>query len=94
MTTQAFSLCELAIAVGLLLAGVLVRARRPGAGPLAVLRRRAQRHVAVVAAAAYAAAVLFLEPFYVASGFAQYLNRRAELEAWDIEQEFRRAFTR
>jgi hypothetical protein len=41
---------------------------------------------------AYALAVLFLEPFYVASGFAMYLNRRAELEAWDIEQEFRRAF--
>ena len=36
--------------------------------------------------------VLFLEPFYVAAGFAMYLNRRAELEAWDIEQEFRRAF--
>ena len=37
-------------------------------------------------------AVLFVEPFYVAAGFAMYLNRRAELEAWDIEQEFRRAF--
>ena len=44
------------------------------------------------AAVAYAIAVLFLEPFYVAAGFAMYLNRRAELEAWDIEQEFRRAF--
>jgi hypothetical protein len=41
---------------------------------------------------AYACAVLFLEPFYVAAGFGMYLNRRAELEAWDIEQEFRRAF--
>jgi hypothetical protein len=41
---------------------------------------------------AYALTVLFLEPFYVAAGFAMYLNRRAELEAWDIEQEFRRAF--
>jgi hypothetical protein len=40
----------------------------------------------------YAAIVLFLEPFYVASGFAMYLNRRVELEAWDVEQEFRRAF--
>jgi hypothetical protein len=40
----------------------------------------------------YAIAVLFVEPFYVAAGFAMYLNRRAELEAWDIEQEFRRAF--
>jgi hypothetical protein len=42
--------------------------------------------------AAYACVVLFLEPFYVAAGFGMYLNRRAELEAWDIEQEFRRAF--
>jgi hypothetical protein len=40
----------------------------------------------------YAAAVLFLEPYFVAAGFGMYLNRRAELEAWDIEQEFRRAF--
>lgn len=41
---------------------------------------------------AYAAILLVLEPFYVAAGFAMYLNRRVELEAWDIEQEFRRAF--
>jgi hypothetical protein len=41
---------------------------------------------------AYALVVLFLEPFYVAAGFAMYLNRRAQLEAWDIEQELRRAF--
>jgi hypothetical protein len=43
---------------------------------------------------AMALVILFLEPFYVASGFAMYLSRRAELEAWDIEQEFRRAFAR
>lgn len=42
---------------------------------------------------AYAAAVAFLEPFYVAAGFGMYVNRRVELEAWDIEQEFRRAFS-
>jgi hypothetical protein len=41
----------------------------------------------------YTLAVLFIEPFYVAAGFAMYLNRRAELEAWDIEQEFKRAFS-
>jgi len=41
---------------------------------------------------AYAAVVAFLEPFYVAAGFGMYVNRRVELEAWDIEQEFRRAF--
>jgi len=45
-------------------------------------------------AAVYSGVVLFVEPFYVASGFALYLNRRVELEAWDIEQEFRRAFAR
>jgi hypothetical protein len=41
---------------------------------------------------AYMAAVAFLEPFYVAAGFGMYVNRRVDLEAWDIEQEFRRAF--
>ena len=41
---------------------------------------------------AYSIAVLFLEPFYVAAGFGMYLGRRVELEAWDIEQELRRAF--
>jgi hypothetical protein len=41
---------------------------------------------------AYVLVIAFLEPFYVAAGFAMYLNRRAELEAWDLEQELRRAF--
>lgn len=43
-------------------------------------------------AATYGVVVTLLEPFYVAAGFAMYLNRRVQLEAWDIEQEFRRAF--
>jgi thiosulfate reductase cytochrome b subunit len=47
---------------------------------------------ALPAALLYMAVVAVLEPFYVAAGFAMYLNRRVELEAWDIEQEFRRAF--
>ncbi len=42
--------------------------------------------------AAHASAVLFVEPFYVAAGFAMYLNRRVELEAWDVEQDLRHAF--
>jgi len=46
----------------------------------------------LIVASVYAGVVLVLEPFYVAAGFAMYLNRRVELEAWDIEQEFRRAF--
>jgi len=41
---------------------------------------------------AHAICVLFVEPFFVASGFVMYLNRRVELEAWDVEQELRHAF--
>jgi hypothetical protein len=48
----------------------------------------------VTAALCYGLVVLFLEPFYVAAGFTLYLTRRSELEAWDIEQELRRAFQR
>jgi hypothetical protein len=43
-------------------------------------------------ACVYAAIVFFVEPFFVAAGLAMYLNRRVELEAWDIEQEFRHVF--
>ena len=50
--------------------------------------------VSFATAAAYGCVVAFLEPFYVAAGFALYLNRRVELEAWDVEQELRRAFER
>jgi len=39
---------------------------------------------------AYVVAVLVLEPFYVAAGFALYLNRRTLLEGWDIEVALRK----
>ncbi|HEX2198595.1 MAG TPA: hypothetical protein VHG88_08240 [Burkholderiales bacterium] len=38
----------------------------------------------------FAAVWLLLEPFYVAAGFALYLNRRTLLEGWDIEVALRR----
>ena len=65
----------------------------PGSGRMQVFPEvdRAEFFEASVAVA-YAFVVAFLEPFYVAAGFAMYLNRRAELEAWDVEQELRRAF--
>ena len=47
---------------------------------------------AIGATLLYALVVALVEPFYVAAGFAMYLNRRVELGAWGIEQEFRRAF--
>ena len=58
----------------------------PGAHPAG------QLGLDLILSLSYMAVVLFLEPFYVAAGFAMYLNRRVVLEAWDIEQEFRRAF--
>lgn len=39
----------------------------------------------------YIMAVSLVEPAYVAAGFALYLNRRVELEAWDIELSLRKA---
>ena len=82
----------LAAAVGSLLYWFAPRGQAPDL--LAILASQGQPLHAVIVAGAIALAVLFLEPFYVASGFAMYLTRRAELEAWDIEQEFRRAFAR
>ena len=34
-------------------------------------------------------AMAAVEPFYVACGYGLYLNRRVQLEAWDLEQAFR-----
>lgn len=39
----------------------------------------------------YWLAMSAMAPFYVGAGFALYLSRRAELEAWDLELVFRRA---
>jgi hypothetical protein len=38
----------------------------------------------------YLIAMLMIEPFYVAAGFMLYIQRRTQLEAWDIEIRFRR----
>jgi hypothetical protein len=37
----------------------------------------------------YLLVISVIEPFYVAAGFTLYLNRRTELEGWDIELGFR-----
>lgn len=38
---------------------------------------------------AWFVAMSLVEPFYVAAGFTLYLNRRTELEGWDLELAFR-----
>jgi hypothetical protein len=92
MVTSAFAAAETAISFALLSLFVWLAPMRhvPNIGE--ILTGEATGVLALAATVNYAIAVLFVEPFYVAAGFAMYLNRRAELEAWDIEQEFRRAF--
>lgn len=92
MMTAAFATAETALvaAVISLVFWMAPAGRAPDA--FEIIAGEASGFLAIVLPAAYAMAVLFLEPFFVAAGFAMYLNRRAELEAWDIEQEFRRAF--
>ncbi len=91
MVTSAFGVAEAALTLGLvsLVFWLAPSGRAPQAYELFTGGAGALR---LAVPLAYASAVLFLEPFYAAAGFAMYLNRRAQLEAWDIEQEFRRAF--
>lgn len=42
----------------------------------------------------YFLSVAAISPFYVGAGFAAYLNRRTQLEAWDIEIAFKRIAAR
>jgi hypothetical protein len=92
MMTQAFCLAEIALWCALVsLVFWLALSERPPID-FNMLFDRPPAMLLLALGVAYAIAVVFLEPFYVAAGFAMYLNRRAELEAWDIEQEFRRVF--
>jgi hypothetical protein len=92
MMTSVFSLAEMAVSIAIfsLLFWLAPAGRAPGFE--AFITGDAPAFVLISAPLSNALAVLFVEPFYVAAGFGMYLNRRAELEAWDIEQEFRRAF--
>lgn len=51
---------------------------------------RASTAAALANLGLYFLAMTLVEPFYVAAGFTLYLNRRSELEAWDLELAFRR----
>jgi len=92
MMTQAFAWAELGLTLGLLVLVFLFSTPGGGFDLESLIDGDAVVAAQVVATLAYVLVVLFIEPFYVAAGFGMYINRRAELEAWDIEQEFRRAF--
>jgi hypothetical protein len=90
--TSVFAMAEMALTVAVISLVFWFAPAQHLPDLFALLEGEAPLSATMVFAGAYAMTVLFLEPFYVAAGFGMYLNRRAELEAWDIEQEFRRAF--
>jgi hypothetical protein len=89
--TQAFAAAELALMLSMISLELWLAPKHADASWLTLLGGLAKPQT-IALTLSYAAAVSFVEPFYVAAGFGMYLNRRVELEAWDIEQEFRRAF--
>jgi hypothetical protein len=94
LMTGAFNLGELAVSLSLMTLLVLFTTNGVDVSVFeAIFKmiRDDEAQTQFVSSLAYILAVLAIEPFYVASGFAMYINRRVDLEAWDIEQEFRRA---
>jgi hypothetical protein len=89
--TAAFANAELALLASILTLQVWLAPHTFGFDWTSMAERFGSEE-GLLSSLAYAAAVAFVEPFYVAAGFGLYVNRRVELEAWDIEQEFRRAF--
>jgi hypothetical protein len=94
LITAAYAMIEFALTFALL--SLVIWFAPEGAKPdlALIFTEQGERQFELAIAIAYAIVIGVIEPFYVASGFALYLNRRVELEAWDIEQEFRRAFAR
>jgi hypothetical protein len=92
--TCAFCVAELAVMLSLMSLAFWLAPSGQTPDVVELISGESTGFLSLVSPLAYAMTVFFLEPFYVAAGFAMYLNRRADLEAWDIEQEFRRAFVR
>lgn len=90
--TQAFAAAEFALVLSVVSLELWLAPKHADVSWMSLLTGVAKPQT-IALTLGYAAAVAFVEPFYVAAGFGMYLNRRVELEAWDIEQEFRRAFS-
>ena len=90
--TSAFAMAEMFLTLGLFTLPLWLVPGNDNFDITSFFTEDGNQNLQLISSIAYMLAVLFLEPFYVAAGFGMYLNRRAELEAWDIEQEFRRAF--
>lgn len=94
MMTQTFLLSEVALALSLFSLAFWLAPGNQVPGLDVMIGGEIPPLIAIGLPIAYLIAMFVIEPFYVAAGFAMYLNRRAELEAWDLEQELRRAFAR
>jgi hypothetical protein len=92
MLTMSFTFVSLSLTIALLSLAIWFAPTGQEPDLQQIFTDEGQRHFALAQAFGYAFVTLALEPFYVGAGFGLYLNRRIELEAWDIEQEFRRAF--
>lgn len=92
LMTSAFSLAETALSLALMSLVFWLSPTELKPDLTEMFSGQGPGVLALLPPACYALAMFFVEPFYVAAGFAMYLNRRAELEAWDVEQELRRAF--
>lgn len=91
LVTGAFGLAEFSLVFALLTFALWFVPQGMELDIFAIFDPGFEARLQLALAAGYAATVVFLEPFYVAAGFGLYLNRRVELEAWDVEQELRRA---
>jgi len=56
----------------------------------ALVSEHPPRWIQVLGNLAFWLALGLIEPFYIGAGFGLYLNRRTQLEAWDLEIAFRR----
>lgn len=50
--------------------------------------------IEIITVLSFVMVMIFLEPYYIAASFAMYINRRTQLEAWDIEINFRQMASR
>lgn len=91
LMTSAFATVELVVTISLLSLAIWFAPKGYAPDIWELLRGETAAQIQLAIAVAYTVTVAVIEPFYVGAGFAMYLNRRVELEAWDVEQEFRRA---
>jgi hypothetical protein len=81
---------ELAIMLGLIIAGQMLVPEEAGWIAEDLWSLGAQSVSRYTMLASYMLAIAMVEPLFVASGFGLYINRRTNIEGWDVELTFRR----